>query len=214
MDKEYWEEYYLMHGRDSEIKLHSSFAEFCMKKYFNGSEYNIVELGCGNGRDAIYFAHHSHKVVAIDQCTSAIEIESENIHDDVRYSLIPIAADFVSYDYGRHDSIDVFYSRFTLHAINGVDEDVLLAKVFRYLKNGGIFCVEVRTMKDPLYGKGVYCGDNAYRTDHYRRFVDADIFLKKVLSLGFKLLYFTEENNLSIYGSDNPVLMRIIVKKD
>ena len=36
---------------------------------------------------------------------------------------------------------------------------------------------------------------------------------KQVLDLGFKELYFIEENNLSIYKNDNPVLMRIILQK-
>jgi len=34
-----------------------------------------------------------------------------------------------------------------------------------------------------------------------------------MLSLGFSLLFFTEEDDLSIYKDDNPVLMRIILKK-
>jgi hypothetical protein len=42
---------------------------------------------------------------------------------------------------------------------------------------------------------------------------EVEKFLNTVLSLGFKLLYFNEQDNLSIYKDDNPVLMRIILEK-
>ena len=35
MDKDYWEKYYLQHGRDLGLKKHSSFAEFCRENFFN-----------------------------------------------------------------------------------------------------------------------------------------------------------------------------------
>ena len=57
------------------------------------------------------------------------------------------------------------------------------------------------------------CGDNTFLTDHKRRFIDSNVFVRKMLSLGFVLLYFTEKNNLSIYKDDNPVLMRIVLRK-
>ena len=100
-----------------------------------------------------------------------------------------------------------------MHAINKNDETILLPKVYNNLVIGGLFCVEARTTKDPIYGMGEDCGDNAYRTDHYRRFINAQNFLKSMLSFGFELLFFTESNNLSIYQEDNPVLMRAILKK-
>ena len=75
MDKEYWSSYYLKHGQDKAIAMHSSFSEFCQSKYFLNNQFSIVELGSGNGRDAIYFAHHAHQVIALDQSTIAIDVE-------------------------------------------------------------------------------------------------------------------------------------------
>jgi len=213
MDKGYWDSYYLNHGSDDGIKLQSSFADFCSQNFFGEDRKTIVELGSGNGRDAIFFAHYNHEVVAIDQSITAIEHETKQIHGDIKGNLTAIAADFVNYDFESHKPIDVFYSRFSLHAITKPDEKILLLKAYRSLNKGGMFCVEVRTIKDPLCGEGESCGDNAYRTDHYRRFIDASEFVSQVLLLGFELVYFTEENNLSIYKNDNPVLMRVILRK-
>jgi len=211
MDQNYWEDYYSNQGKD--INNKSTFAEFCCKNYFCEKEMKIIDIGSGNGRDAIYFAHHNHKVIAIDQSTIAIDIERENIHDDIKSNLFPIAHDFIDYDYSRDEPIDVFYSRFTLHAISKKDENLILPIIYNNLSSNGLFCIEARTTKDPIFGIGEDCGDNAFRTDHYRRFIDSQLFLKNMLRLGFELLFFTEKNNLSIYKNDNPVLMRVILRK-
>jgi len=166
-----------------------------------------------NGRDAIFFAHHQHSVVAIDQSTTAIDIEKRKLDIEIGQYLKLRALDFVKEDYSQYGKIDVFYSRFTIHSITKNDENLLLPNVYKSLSNDGLFCIEVRTTKDPLFGVGQSCGDNVYITDHKRRFIDSDDFLKNVLSLGFKLIYFTEKDNLSIYNNDNPVLMRMVLKK-
>jgi len=213
MDKKYWDEFYKKNGRKGDISQCSTFARFCLEKFFNQKLKNIIELGSGNGRDSIYFAQHKLNTIAIDQSVEAIHIEIENLDNNISRYLHPKASDFIFENYSNYDSIDVFYSRFTIHAITKKDEDELLPKIYKALNKGGLLCVEVRTTKDPLCGVGEYCGDNTYITDHKRRFINSEEFISTVLSLGFKLLYFTEEDDLSVYKNDNPVLMRIILEK-
>jgi SAM-dependent methyltransferase len=213
MDKKYWDNYYKEHGKDKDIVNCSTFAEFCLGRFFTKENLSIIELGSGNGRDAIYFAKHKINTIAIDQSTIAIDTEKENLDNEVNKYLHPKALDFVYEDYEKYNSIDVFYSRFTIHSITKDDEKLLLPKLYNSLNKDGLLCIEVRTTKDPLCGVGEFCGDNTYITDHKRRFIDSQEFLNKVLTLGFKLLYFTERNDLSIYKDDNPVLLRIILQK-
>jgi tellurite methyltransferase len=213
MDGKYWNSYYKDHGKDENISLCSTFAEFCLNNFFTKEGLNIIELGSGNGRDAIYFAHHKLNITAIDQSREAIDIEVENLSSKVTRYLHPKVSDFVREDYSKYGPIDVFYSRFTIHSISESDEGLLLPKVYSALSDGGLFCIEVRTTKDVLFGVGENFGNNIFMTDHKRRFIDSQVFLNQTLLLGFKLLYFTEENNISIYKNDNPVLMRIVLQK-
>lgn len=213
MDKEYWDNYYQQHGKDKGISTCSTFADFCLRKEFLKKGDNIVELGSGNGRDAIYFAHRQINVVAIDQSTVAIDIEKTKLHAEVGKFLHPRALDFVTEDYSIYGAIDAFYSRFTIHSITQKDEDLLLPNIYHSLREEGLLCIEVRTINDPLYGVGEYCDKDTYSTDHRRRFINSKSFLENVLKIGFELVYFAEENNLSVYKDDNPVLMRIILKK-
>ena len=78
----------------------------------------------------------------------------------------------------------------------------------------GLFCIEVRTTRDAKFGVGECVAENTYTNDeHKRRFVDSNVFVRDVLGIGFKVRYFTEEDNLSIYKDDNPVLMRLVLEK-
>lgn len=214
MDKIYWEEYYKLHGTNKEISDPSSFAKFIQKKFLYEKKFNIVELGSGNGRDAIFFAYNGHNVTAIDQSTKVLNIQKQNLDNKFTINLQSKEQDFVKEDYSRYKKIDMFYSRFTIHSISKNDELELLPKVYENLDRAGLFCVEVRTINDPLYGIGEFHGENTFvMDDHKRRFIDSEVFRKQVLDLGFRELYFTEENNLSIYKNDNPVLMRIVLQK-
>jgi ubiquinone/menaquinone biosynthesis C-methylase UbiE len=209
MDKEYWNNFYSIHSSDTGLHDPSSFAVFCSDNFFKESQ-NLVELGSGNGRDAFYFASLNHDVVAIDQSKVAIQFDKKHLDN---YSIDFILHDFLTYNYDELSRIDVFYSRFTIHSITEEQEDLLLNKLYDSLSIDGLVCIEVRTIKDKLFGMGEYCGGNTYMTDHKRRFIDAQIFLHKVLLFGYDLLFYTEQDGLSIYKDDNPVLLRIVLKK-
>ncbi len=214
MDKKYWNSYYKQHGKDENITTHSTFSQFCLDKFFRKNNLNIIELGSGNGRDAIFFAHHKQNVIAIDQSTIAIDIEKQNLDAEIAQYLNPKSLDFISEDYSKYKKIDVFYSRFTIHSITKSDETTLLPNIYNALCDKGLFCIEVRTINDPLCGVGKNCGNNTFISGgHKRRFIDSTEFRKQILALGFKELYFIEQNDLSIYKDDNPVLMRLILQK-
>jgi len=210
MDNEYWKNYYKKLEVSGELNKPSTFAEFCWNFLKNEKLSSMIDLGCGNGRDAEFFCRNGLKTCGIDLAITG-EIGLQNSEDSmaIRY----ISDNFVSFDYGKLGLIDFFYSRFTLHAITEDDEIALINNVYKFLPSTGIFAVEARTIKDPLYGKGVDYGNNVFMTDHKRRFIVANSFLRSLMDRGFELLYFIEANNLSIYKDDNPVLLRIIVRK-
>ena len=213
MNKQYWEEYYLQHGNDSEINDQSSFAEFCENHYFSHDRKLIIDIGSGNGRDSIFFSHCNHSVISIDQSISAISTEKKKMHKHAQFNLTAVIGDFVTYDYSVHQPVGAIYSRFSLHAINQAQEDLLMPRIYNELNNGGLFCVEARTINDPLFGIGKGIEKNAFMTDHYRRFIDTNEFVSKAIRLGFKLKYFLESDDLSVVGNDNPVLMRVVLEK-
>lgn len=220
MDKQYWDTFYKDHSFREDISEYSTFARFCFDNFLNKEPKTLVELGCGNARDALFFAQQGHYVLAVDQSIDS-EVKNNKHHSNLEF----LESDFIRPMYCFYDGetlyyhptpnkINVFYSRFTLHSITEENQKELLPKVYDFLDTGGLFCIEARTIKDTKFGVGKHICDTTYFNDnHTRRFIDSQKFLNTVLSLGFKLLYFNEKDNLSVYKDDNPVLMRIILEK-
>ena len=219
MDKQYWDEFYSEHSNSDDISECSTFAKFCCDNFLKNPK-TIVELGCGNARDALFFAEQKHHVLAVDQSisdkvkTQKANVNLEFLEMDFVHPKYYFDSGETPYYHPTPNKIDVFYSRFTIHSITEGDQNELLPKIYNFLGKGGLFCVEARTVKDSKFGVGKHICDTTYFSDnHSRRFIDSRLFLNEVLSLGFKLKYFNEQDNLSIYKDDNPVLMRIILEK-
>ena len=71
MDYKYWNEYYKKNIAPNEP---SKFAKDILKYLDSGKK--LIELGCGNGRDAMFLANNNISVVAIDQSESSIQCNS------------------------------------------------------------------------------------------------------------------------------------------
>ena len=87
----------------------------------------LVDLGCGNGRDALYFASLGLSVIAIDLSDTAIQTLRERGGDNPRF----LCGDFINAPIHRPASYDYAYSRFTIHAINQKQERMLLGSMAR-----------------------------------------------------------------------------------
>ena len=204
-DKKYWSDFYS--NNTSLAKNPSPFAEYLLSNSIIKKGDCLIELGCGNGRDSMFFAKNNISVTAIDQCknTTSILNKLENIesysHD---FTNLPVF----------EKKLDVVYSRFTLHAINEKGEANTLKWAFENLVKGGLLCVEVRTLKDPIFGKGIDKGNNIwFYNNHHRRFVNSQKLKDNLVEMGFKIEFFKEKNGFAKYKDNDPVLLRAIVRK-
>lgn len=172
----------------------------------------LLDLGCGNGRDSIFFASKGIHVIGIDSSDVAIDmLECAYESDD---NLEFICDDFVTANVLFQREYDYCYSRFTLHAINESQEDILLKNVYNALKKGGLFMIEARTIHDGIYGMGELVEKNAYiYNDHYRRFIDPKELVRKSKKLGFLIIYNEENIGFSKTATEDPMLLRLILKK-
>ena len=204
-DRGYWNSYYKKIR--NEMLDPSGFAIKINSKLKKNS--NILELGCGNGRDSLYFLNQGHKVTAIDGSDTAIDILNDMTENNENAMFV--CDDFVKCHTIYQIQYDCIYSRFTLHAINEEQENELLRNVRDALSHGGIFCIEARTIHDEIFGKGEDVGNNAYiYNGHYRRFTDVDLFRNKLTNIGFKVDYLEERAGFSKTKDSDPVLMRCI----
>lgn len=201
----YWNQYYKNRVCSQEP---SPFAQYVATLVEPGKR--VVELGCGNGRDAVFFAGRELQVTALDMSREAIaQLRSRNIANAEF-----LCGDFVNSNVHQPDSYDYAYSRFTIHSINRNQEQVLLNNLFRGLRPNGKLFIEVRGVNDPLFGKGRQVERNAYFYDnHYRRFIVLDELVESLEQRGFRVEYAQERTGFAPYGNDDPPVIRIVAAK-
>ena len=201
--KDYWNAYY---ERKAVSKHPSDFAKFISKYVKPG--YKLIDLGCGNGRDSIYFHDIGLKVTAIDSSKEAIA------SIDNALSIFAVCDDFVTAKALYCVDYDYCYARWSIHSINQTQQDELLPNIFNALKDDGLLFVEARTVNDSKYGYGKKLGENEFFSDgHYRRFIDVAVFKEQLIETGFEVIYCEESNEFSLMANDSPTLMRLIAKK-
>lgn len=199
--REHWAEFYSGATVPSNP---SPFAEFVSSRIKKLSR--ILEIGCGNGRDASFFARNGHKVTAIDLSDVAIQKCIEE-HKSLGITFISGTLDLPSSAIG--DGFDVLYSRFVIHAMPVEEEIAMLNSDFRSLSSGGTIHIECRSINDPLVREGEILSPTERIHGHYRRFIILDELKNRLIKAGFHIVNSIESDRLAVFGSENPVVIRI-----
>ena len=86
--------------------------------------------------------------------------------------------------------------------------------VVKYMKPGGLFCIEARSVTDPRYGKGTMDKDDkdAWIDGHYRRFVRMPDLLEDLSKMGLKIDYSNEVDGASVFGKDSANVIRVVAQ--
>ncbi len=183
------------------------------KNYLNQNGYQkLIELGCGNGRDAVFFAKNHVETIAIDQCEHEITFLKQQNSDKKNIEFK--CADFTSLK--NHVMYVVIYSRFTLHSISEKQEEKVINWAYKVLSKFGIFCIEARGQKNEIYqlGQKVENENDAYIWEnHYRRFINFDKLCERLQNIGFKLEYSKEQKCFAPFNGADETFFRIIAKK-
>ena len=205
-DKQYWQKFYAAQRTPSEPSL---FAQFVWENFLaKNAAPTLLELGCGNGRDAVFFKRQKIAVTAIDQANDEIDFLAGS-HADIRF----LAGDFTKLPDFNFAPFDCIYSRFTWHSIDTTGEARLLNDCPKLLKSGGILAIEARGFQNSLFQKGEKVGENAYIFGgHYRRFVDFDALCEK-LSQNFNLEFAQESAGFAPFENENDIFWRIVARK-
>lgn len=207
-DSSFWNGFYQSHLPTSMSE--SPFAKSVTTFLANKIEgLNIVDLGCGNGRDSLFFASKGARVIGIDASTIAINTLQKYANSSISF----ITGNFTNDERIYKGDVDCFYSRFSIHAISENDEDELLKNIKTSLKSNGYLFIEVRSIHDEKYGKGVEIAKNTFLLDnHHRRFLRMEDLLTKLIQLGFSIRYAEESRDFAPFNGENPPVIRIIAE--
>lgn len=136
----------------------------------------ILDLGCGAGRDALYFADKDLKVTAVDISEGGISILREENGENIDC----ICKDVRDIDF-PDSSFDVVYAHLILQYLDHAEMNIIMKKLYKMLKKNGYIFIKCKSVKDPLYGIGEKLEDNVYMNEHMRHF-----FTKKYMREALK----------------------------
>ena len=197
----HWDEYY---KKDNIPDYPSPFAEYVANKLSN--QQTILEVGCGNGRDAKFLASQGHLVTGLDRSGEAIELCKKLYSVESLEFFFGTITDIAKINKKKYGLI---YSRFVIHAMSLNEEIKTLNMSHKLLNKDGQFFVECRSINDPLSRKGDILSNTERIEGHYRRFIILEEFKQRLVQVGFKIIKTIESNGLAKFGKDDPVVIRI-----
>ena len=65
-----------------------------------------------------------------------------------------------------------------------------------------------------MFSKGERISNTENVTPHYRRYLDFEETVNKLEKSGLNVIYQLESQGLSVYKDDDPMLIRIVAKKE
>ena len=203
MKKSYWNNFY----KKFNLKKPSLFARFVLKKLKRNSL--LLEVGCGNGRDTLFFLKNNINCIAYDISKTAIH-QNRKLLNKVFYNKnICKKKEKLKKNY-----FDYIYARFFLHAINKNEQKFFFINSFITLKTNGFLYLEFRTINDTLFKKGKKLSHYERITDHYRRFINPIDLLKELkVNFNFKVIYCKSSTKFAIFKKQKPNVCRLILKK-
>ena len=121
---------------------------------------SVLDLGCGNGRHAMYFARQGFKAAGIDVSEQAIEWAKdwagrEGLEIDFRVGNI----ENLPFD---DESFDVVVSHGVLDHVHMKTALQAVTEVHRVLRRKGLFYCDLRSTDDYEYGVGEEAGPNTF----------------------------------------------------
>ena len=210
---DYWDGYY---ERRPTVSIPSQFAVFVCDYLQPGQ--NVIEFGCGDGRDSLFFASQGYRVLGVDASAEAISLSR-----DQRERRHGAAAEFrqlrVRGDWSASAVTGVaaelrelldpcqptaVYARFFLHAITD-EEEVAFLRLVKELLSGGLCAVEFRTRRDSSLKKET--------SAHYRRYIDPLCFHAEAAASGLEPVYFVEGFGYAKRKGDDAHVARFVLRE-
>ena len=144
-------------------------AVYAAKVFRDAGAQDVVELGAGHGRDALFFAGEGFAVHALDFSAGGLRQLSEAARSSGIGGRVETTVHDVRTPLPLPDSSTgaVFAHMLLCMALSTEQIHGLVAEVRRVLRPGGVFVYTVRHTGDAHYGAGISHGDNIFENDGF-----------------------------------------------
>jgi SAM-dependent methyltransferase len=139
-------------------------AQTAAKLFKAEGKLKILELGGGQGRDSLFYAHSGFDVTVLDYSDAGLqEIRKKAAAGGVDDRILTLVHDIrtpLPFDAARFDA--VYSHMLYCMALTSPELAALSAEIRRVLVPGGLNVFTVRTKQDAHYGAGIHRGEDMY----------------------------------------------------
>jgi len=202
----YWNKVYSNKSAKISPYFPSQFAAFCVSEIFENGVDQVIDLACGNGRDALFFARHGFNVLAIEKSQCAIDnlvkIKThKNIFAVANLDLVNDELPLAKINNQRC----AFYSRFFIHTLQTEEVVKFFENISTAMKPDEILMLEYRNHDDS--DKFKYFGD------HFRAYYKTQFISEIAQSNNLECYYAIEGIGFAKWRGEDPSVTRQIFKK-
>ncbi len=142
------------------------FAVDCFERYIRQRAlHRVLDLGCGDGPDTLFFAHQGMTVTAVDFSNSALVGVERRV--DNQYPSGTVETHQGALDELRFPAamFDVIYSHLGLQFLNNMGTEELFKRMKEWLRDEGLVALKMKSIFDPMYGQGEEIDDDVFSLD-------------------------------------------------
>lgn len=148
----------------------------------------VLDLGCGQGRDSVYFAENGFFVTSVDISSVALK-QLKPIARKLKIILIKMNVEDISPKIGKFGCI---YSNMALqYTRRGILEKIILS-IHEMLVKDGFLLFTIKNMRDARYGEGEKIEKNTFMQKGIVQYFPAKNFLFDMLKPYFKVKVISE----------------------
>ncbi|MFZ6036088.1 MAG: class I SAM-dependent methyltransferase [Patescibacteria group bacterium] len=148
----YWDTQHNRYAATDWIHQPSLFAEWCLQ-FFPPHE-SLLDLGGGQGQDAIFFAEKGYQVTLVDYTESALEKAKQKM-DHTSGTVLVQHHDISQRLPFLDNSFDIVYAHLSLHYFDAEKTYSVFNEIYRILKPGGVLAFLVNSQSDPEFRTGI-----------------------------------------------------------
>jgi len=169
----------------------------------------LLDLGCGNGRDSLYFARKGLQVTAADWSKSGLD-QLQKLAEAKKVANLEVVQQDISKLTFKPNSFDVIYAHLSLHYFDDKTTRRIFDKMYSVLKKDGLLFIKCKSTDDMLYGRGRKLEENMYKfRGHVRHFYDKE-YMTALLA---KFQIIKVRRSSSVYHSYKSSFIEAIAKK-
>lgn len=206
MNKEeqtYWNTFYSLHASETDLVGPSQFAAFVLGEIHSFD--TVIEFGCGNGRDAAFFARHGKDVFAFDLSLNGISISQKTYASmpNLRFYARDVTSGLPELAFSTN-TVKAIYARFFIHALPTEDISKFFGYCAQLLAPNDRLFLEYRTEEDSDRRKST--------SEHFRNFLRIDDVEEMLNTHGMKTSYLAQGIGFAKWKNDDAYVARHIVE--